>query len=524
MRRFDLVFWGWSPGGGARTVKHFSIAAGLLVAAFGIAQFAGVHRQGESVATVTCTTDPCEMTQAAPALRRSLSPEEVLARPYLSVLLPSASQEQGAKSHKQLASLNPQLAPSELSTAEPEALIEPEGPPTVAAEAKPWVGRGRPITVAFAYLNSHTVGPITASAIEQTNTAEPWADASDSAAMPLDAQVHSRSISRDGICNAIVSAARGNGLPVPFFANLIWQESNFHLGEISDAGALGVAQFIPETANEHGLINPFEPIHAIYTAGKFLRRLQDQYRNLGATAAAYNAGPGRVNEWLAKRRGLPAETRAYVKIITGHRADQWASAEARHNPEIRLMPAKAPCAEVAEAVAAEAKLVRVAKLMVELAGATRPAAPAVNPAMAAARTAAPSITLAASTSDKPVTALPQPKPAVVSSKPAVAPKSAVAASKPAAPQAHVIHVASKPAPHAARIVAKLDDRAPTAPQPKNQSKPARQASFVERVFGDAAARKPSAAHPATAPAQTTVARKVAHTDKPSGVALSYAER
>lgn len=520
-------------------MKHFSIAAGLLVAAFGIAQFTGVYRHGESVASVTCTTDPCEMTQAALALRRSLSPEEVLARPYLSVLLPSASQEQGAKSRKQLASLNPQVAPSELATAEPEALIEPEGPPTVAAEAKPWVGRWRPITVAFAYLNNHTVGPIAASAIEPATPAEPWADASDSVAMPLDAQVHSRSISRDGICNAIVSAARGNGLPVPFFANLIWQESNFHLGEISDAGALGVAQFIPETANEHGLINPFEPIHAIYTAGKFLRRLQDQYRNLGATAAAYNAGPGRVNEWLARRRGLPAETRAYVKIITGHRADQWASAEARHNPEIRLMPAKAPCAEVAAEVAAEVKLVHVAKLMVELAGATRPPAPAIN-AVASARTAAPVVTASVTTgTEMPVTIQPQSRSAQPKS---AQPKSAAVAAKPAAPQPHVshvaskpaspapqaMHVASKPAPQPARTVAKLDERALTAPQPKNQSKPGQKTNFVERVFGSgngAAAHKPATAQAATASAQTTtVARKVTHTDEPSGVALSYAER
>jgi soluble lytic murein transglycosylase-like protein len=513
-------------------VRHFSVAAGLLVAAFGIAQFAGVHRQAETVASVTCTTDPCEMTQAAPALRRSLSPEEVLARPYLSVLLPSASQEQAAKSHRQLASLNPQVAPGSLATAEPEALIEPEGPPTVAAEPQPWVGRWRPITVAFAFLNSHQVSPLAASVIEPTKPAEPWADASDSVAMPLDAQVHSRSISRLGICSAIVSAARGNGLPVPFFANLIWQESNFHLGEISDAGALGVAQFIPETANEHGLINPFEPIHAIYTAGKFLRRLQDQYRNLGATAAAYNAGPGRVNEWLAKRRGLPAETRAYVKIITGHRADQWASAEARHNPEIRLMPAKAPCAEVAEEVAAEAKLVRVAKLMVELAAATRPPAPAIN-AVAAARAAAPVVTASVTTgTEMPVTIQPQPK----SAPPKSAPPKSTAAAKPAAPQPRVshvaskpaapapqpAHVASKPAPQPARTVAKLDERAPTAP------KPGQKTNFVERVFGSgngAAAHKPATAQAAAAPAHTTtVARKVTHADKPSGVALSYAER
>jgi soluble lytic murein transglycosylase-like protein len=54
---------------------------------------------------------------------------------------------------------------------------------------------------------------------------------------------------------------------------------------------MGVAQFMPQTANAHGLINPFEPIHALHAAGKLLRRLQAQFGNLGLAAAAYNAGP-----------------------------------------------------------------------------------------------------------------------------------------------------------------------------------------------------------------------------------------
>ena len=100
-----------------------------------------------------------------------------------------------------------------------------------------------------------------------------------------------RALSRSSMCNAVVSVARANDLPIPFFANLIWQESNFDVKSISRAGALGVAQFMPQTANEHGLINPFEPIHALHVAGKFLRRLQAQFGNLGLAAAAYNAGP-----------------------------------------------------------------------------------------------------------------------------------------------------------------------------------------------------------------------------------------
>jgi hypothetical protein len=165
-----------------------------------------------------------------------------------------------------------------------------------------------------------------------------------------------RALSRDGLCSAIGAVARANGLPVPFFANLIWQESNFQLASVSPAGALGIAQFMPETANDHGLINPFEPIHALFSAGKLLRHLKDQYGNLGLAAAAYNAGPQRVNAWLAERRRLPGETRAYVVRITGQAADRWMTGELEHDPQASVQPARAPCAEVAEEVKAQARL------------------------------------------------------------------------------------------------------------------------------------------------------------------------
>lgn len=185
----------------------------------------------------------------------------------------------------------------------------------------------------------------------------------------------SRPLSRRAMCSAVISVARANDLPIPFFANLIWQESSFDVKTISRAGALGVAQFMPQTANEYGLINPFEPIHALHTAGKFLRKLHGQFGNLGLAAAAYNAGPRRVTDWMAKRALLPGETRAYVIRITGREAELWTSSEFVHNPEATLMPAKAPCAEVAEAVQRQGKIVRVAKVMLELADATKPPPP-----------------------------------------------------------------------------------------------------------------------------------------------------
>ncbi|HEY2532071.1 MAG TPA: lytic transglycosylase domain-containing protein [Xanthobacteraceae bacterium] len=125
------------------------------------------------------------------------------------------------------------------------------------------------------------------------------------------------------LCNALLTSAQDNNLPVAFFANLIWQESGLRNDVISRKGAVGVAQFMPETAAETGLHNPFDPLQAIPASARFLRLLREQFGNLGFVAAAYNAGPGRVAEWLENRRGLPRETREYVANITGRSVEQW---------------------------------------------------------------------------------------------------------------------------------------------------------------------------------------------------------
>jgi hypothetical protein len=243
----------------------------------------------------------------------------------------------------------------------------------IAAPAQSWASVPLPTATSFAYSISHPVTPLPAAVIARTiNTDGRDSDNTDDFDTPHDTRVDirvgaPRPLSRNGMCSAIVSVARANELPIPFFANLIWQESSFNVRTISRAGALGVAQFMPQTANEWGLINPFEPIHALHAAGKFLRKLHNQFGNLGLAAAAYNAGPRRITDWMARRGGLPGETRNYVVRITGRQAEQWTSREFARDPEATLMPAKAPCTEVTEAVETQVKVVRVAKLMSELA-------------------------------------------------------------------------------------------------------------------------------------------------------------
>jgi Transglycosylase SLT domain/SPOR domain len=151
------------------------------------------------------------------------------------------------------------------------------------------------------------------------------------------------------ICDALAAAAAENDLPVDFFARLIWQESRFDPTAVSRAGAQGVAQFMPATASWRGLANPFDPIEAIAQSAKLLRDLRHEFGNLGLAAAAYNAGSGRVRDWLAGRRGLPRETDAYVRLITGQSPEQWA--RVRAGPAEMHFAHAVPCQQIAGLVA-----------------------------------------------------------------------------------------------------------------------------------------------------------------------------
>lgn len=125
------------------------------------------------------------------------------------------------------------------------------------------------------------------------------------------------------LCNALLTSAEDNDLPVAFFANLIWQESRLRDDAVSPKGALGIAQFMPKVAAKSGLENPLDPLQALPASARMLRSLRDEFRNLGFVAAAYNAGARRVMDWLERGRTLPRETRGYVLNITGHSAEEW---------------------------------------------------------------------------------------------------------------------------------------------------------------------------------------------------------
>ncbi len=144
------------------------------------------------------------------------------------------------------------------------------------------------------------------------------------AAAPAWAQAGGESLEQS-ICRLVDGAAKAQNLPVGLFTRLIWQESSFRPRATSPVGAQGIAQFMPGTARERGLADPFDPEQAIPAAASFLADLRRTFGNEGLAAAAYNGGPTRVATWLAGRGGLPEETRDYVIRITGRSAEEWAA-------------------------------------------------------------------------------------------------------------------------------------------------------------------------------------------------------
>lgn len=163
----------------------------------------------------------------------------------------------------------------------------------------------------------------------RTNVAVPSVE---ELAMPPQKPADAReSDTRESICLIVEAAARDANLPLEFFARVIWQESRFQadaVGPMTRSGehAQGIAQFMPGTASERGLLDPFNPVQALPKSAEFLNELRNQFGNLGLAAAAYNAGPRRVQEWLAGTGPMPEQTRNYVYAITGATVEAWAKA------------------------------------------------------------------------------------------------------------------------------------------------------------------------------------------------------
>ena len=113
----------------------------------------------------------------------------------------------------------------------------------------------------------------------------------------------------------LIRAAQRWNVSSALLAAQIYAESNFNPFAVSPAGARGIAQFMPATAQAYGLRNAFDPAQSIDAQARMMRDLLRRFASVPLALAAYNAGPGAV----AGCGCIPPypETRAYVARILG---------------------------------------------------------------------------------------------------------------------------------------------------------------------------------------------------------------
>jgi soluble lytic murein transglycosylase-like protein len=115
----------------------------------------------------------------------------------------------------------------------------------------------------------------------------------------------------------IDEAARLYQLPHSFIRAVMRVESGFNPTVVSSAGAMGLMQLMPKTAQSMGVDDPFDERQNILGGARYLRILANRFKgDLILTVAAYNAGEGAIE----KHNGIPPyrETQRYVRRVLKH--------------------------------------------------------------------------------------------------------------------------------------------------------------------------------------------------------------
>ena len=127
----------------------------------------------------------------------------------------------------------------------------------------------------------------------------------------------------------VADAARRFGIPERWIWAVMRVESNGDVRAVSAAGAMGLMQIMPATwaglrARYRLGADPYDVRDNIMAGAAYLREMFDRYGSATAMLGAYNAGPGRYDDYLSRGRPLPTETLAYLDklaSITGGSGD-----------------------------------------------------------------------------------------------------------------------------------------------------------------------------------------------------------
>ena len=119
-----------------------------------------------------------------------------------------------------------------------------------------------------------------------------------------------------GFDRLIAQTAGRYGVDPALVKAVVAAESNFEVAAVSQAGAQGLMQLMPATAEELGVQAPFQPRENLKGGVQYLKAMLDRYGEVEQALAAYNAGPGAVD----RHGGIPPyrETQAYVKRVLNY--------------------------------------------------------------------------------------------------------------------------------------------------------------------------------------------------------------
>jgi soluble lytic murein transglycosylase-like protein len=133
----------------------------------------------------------------------------------------------------------------------------------------------------------------------------------------------------------VEKAARDNNVDPLLVHSIIQVESNYNPYAVSPKGAQGLMQLMPPTARDLGVTNGFDPRQNIEAGVRYLKYLQDLYKDDRLALAAYNAGPAAVQKY----KWIPPypETQDYVNRV-GEQYGAAKKAAAQHLAEPAAPP------------------------------------------------------------------------------------------------------------------------------------------------------------------------------------------
>ena len=167
-----------------------------------------------------------------------------------------------------------------------------------------------PITRSLPPIVPKNPAPDTISSQQKTNTIQ--------RRQPVEARTSPKEnhhlIEKEKIEISVNKAAAKYNLPSQLIHAVIRAESNFNSQAISTAGAQGLMQLMPATAEELGVKNPFDIDQNVDGGTRYLKKMIDQFGgDIKLALAAYNAGPGTVERY---RGNVPyQETKQYVNRV-----------------------------------------------------------------------------------------------------------------------------------------------------------------------------------------------------------------